>query len=87
MFKNLEKQQALKLRRREFSSNEILQKVPIAKSTLSLWLRSVDLVKPQNKRLTEKPLSALPEEAQTKCQMRVALEKKLRNQPSKISKI
>lgn len=56
--KTKEKEVAIKLRRKGLSYSEILGKVPVAKSSLSLWLRSVDLAKKQKKRLTEKKLAA-----------------------------
>lgn len=45
------KAEAVRLRRSGLSYNEILEKVPVAKSTLSLWLRDVPLTKSQQKRL------------------------------------
>ncbi len=58
ILKYKEKELAIKLRKRGFSYSEILEKVPVAKSTLSLWLRSVGLSKRQKQRLTKKKLSA-----------------------------
>lgn len=52
--KTKEKDLAIRLRKRGYSYNEILRRVPVAKSTLSLWLRSVNLAKKQKQRLTEK---------------------------------
>lgn len=57
--KTKEKEKAIKLRKRGFSYNEILKLVPVAKSTLSLWLKSVGLAKKQRQRLTEKKLAAM----------------------------
>lgn len=54
-----EREKALQLRKRGLSYSEILKKVPVAKSTLSLWLRSVGLSKRQRQRLTEKKLAAM----------------------------
>jgi hypothetical protein len=45
--KTLEKEIAIKLRKQGKSYNEILRVVPVAKSTLSLWLRDVGLSKKQ----------------------------------------
>lgn|SRR3989344_2494217 len=59
------KQNAIKLRQQGFSYNEILAKIPVAKSTLSLWLRSVGLSKRQKQRLTEKKLTSLKKGWQT----------------------
>lgn len=58
MSKPLEKVKAVELRREGFSYREILRQVPVAKSTLSLWLRTVGLSRPQRQRLTEKRLAA-----------------------------
>ncbi|MBI3573445.1 hypothetical protein HY090_00145 [Candidatus Kaiserbacteria bacterium] len=45
---------AINLREQGLSYREILEKVPVAKSTLSVWLSSVGLSKKQKQRLTEK---------------------------------
>ena len=52
------KNTAIALRRKGFSYSDILKKVPVAKSTLSLWLREVGLSKVQKQRLTQKKLEA-----------------------------
>ena len=57
--KVLEKEKAIELRREGFSYNEILRVVPVAKSSLSLWLRSVRLSRRQKQRLTVKKLAAM----------------------------
>ena len=54
-----EREKAIALRRKGLSYREILVKVPVAKSTLSLWLRSVGLSKQQKQRLTEKKLASI----------------------------
>jgi hypothetical protein len=61
-----EKEKAIKLRKKGFSYSEILKEIPVAKSTLSLWLRSVGLAKKQKQRLTEKRLAAALRGAQAK---------------------
>jgi hypothetical protein len=53
-----EKRRAIELRRQGLSYREILEQVPVAKATLSLWLRSVGLSQPQRQRLAEKKLAA-----------------------------
>ncbi len=50
---------ALSLRKQGLSYNEILKQVPVAKSTMSLWLRSIGLSKRQKQRLTEKKLQGM----------------------------
>ncbi len=58
MSKPVERQKAIELRRAGLSYREIREQVPVAKATLSLWLRTVGLSKPQKQRLTEKKLAA-----------------------------
>lgn len=53
------KEKAISLRKKGLSYSEILKEIPVAKSTLSLWLRSVSLAKRQKQRLTEKKLAAI----------------------------
>ena len=48
------KQKAIHLRTKGKTYSEILRVVPVAKSTLSLWLREVGLSFPQKQRITEK---------------------------------
>lgn len=56
--KTTEKQLAIKLRRAGKTYSEILAKVPVAKSTLSIWLGEVGLSKKQKQFLTAKKLAA-----------------------------
>jgi hypothetical protein len=58
LLKLRERKEAIHLRRKGKSYREILRQVPVAKSTLSLWLRSVGLSKRQEQRLTLKRLEA-----------------------------
>ncbi len=53
------KEQAIVLRKNGFTYAQILEQVPVAKSTLSLWLRSIQLVKKQKYIMTEKRLAAV----------------------------
>lgn len=50
--KPLEREKAIALRKLGLSYNEIRREVGVSKSTLSLWLRSVGLAKPQKQRIT-----------------------------------
>ncbi len=59
MSKIKEKEKAINLRKSGYSYTEILRKIPVAKSTLSLWLRSIGLSKRQKQRLTKKKLIAM----------------------------
>lgn len=54
MTRKSERQRAVSLRRKGMTYREILIRVPVAKSTLSEWLRSVGLAKSQHQRLTQK---------------------------------
>lgn len=56
--KSIEKQRAINLRRQGKTYNEILREIPVAKSTLSLWLREVGLSKKQTQLLTAKKYEA-----------------------------
>jgi len=64
--KNAEKEQAIVLRKQGFSYNEILRNVPVAKSTLSVWLKDIGIAKEQKQRLTEKRKAA-QQKAQEAC--------------------
>lgn len=56
--KSAQKTRAIALRKQGSSYSEILEKVPVAKSTLSLWLHSVGLSALQQQRLTKKRISS-----------------------------
>lgn len=57
--KTEEKNRAVALRKEGLSYSEILRYIPVAKSTLALWLHSVGLSKKQKQRLTEKKLASI----------------------------
>lgn len=56
--KTSQKETAVKLRKQGNSYSDILKVVPVAKSTLSVWLRDVGLSKSQQQQLTAKKLAA-----------------------------
>lgn len=56
--KEQEKNRAIQLRKSGFSYNEIRNEIKVAKSTLSLWLRSVGLAKRHQRRLSERQREA-----------------------------
>lgn len=58
VYKIGEKERAIALRNEGLSYREILSKVSVAKSTLSLWFRSVGLSQEQKQRLTQKRIDA-----------------------------
>ena len=78
MIKLKEKEKAIKLRKRGFSYSEILKEIPVAKSTLSLWLRSVGLSKRQKQRLTEKKFAAILRGGATKRRQRIERTKQIK---------
>lgn len=57
--KSDERIRAIELRRNGLSYSEILKRIPVSKSSLSLWLRSVGLAKRHIQRLTEKKRASL----------------------------
>ena len=59
------------MRRDGRTYSEILEVVPVAKSTLSLWLRSLGLAEPQKQRLTQKKIDAQRKGAQSRFRARV----------------
>lgn len=65
------KQKAVTLRHQGLSYSEILKEVPVAKSTLALWLQSVGLSQKQKQRLTQKKLEAAHRGAAKKRQIRI----------------
>lgn len=81
--KEKEKLKAINLRRQGLSYREILEKVPVAKSSLSLWLQSVGLSKKQRQRLTEKKLASARRGALKKKEDRILRTKIIREKAEK----
>lgn len=71
------KETAIKLRKEGRSYSEILKVVPVAKSTLSLWLRDVGLSKSQKQSLTDKKLVAAKRGGLVRRQMRENITEKI----------
>lgn len=69
--RNEEKQKAIAMRREGKTYSEILKVVPVAKSTLSIWLRQVGLAKPQYQLITEKRKAAQRKGAQARRNQRI----------------
>ena len=65
------RQRAIELRKQGLSYREILQQVPVAKSTLSLWFLSVSLSVAQKQALTQKKLDAARRGAESKRRQRL----------------
>lgn len=78
-----EKQKAIELRRRGFAYGEILKIVPVAKSTLSLWLRSVDLSKEQKQRLTKRKIDAAKRGGETRKAQRMQISERIKKESEK----
>lgn len=76
--KTKEKEKAIKLRKRGFSYNEILDQVLVSKSTLSLWLRSVGLAKRVKQRLTQKRILGQQRGARAKREQRIRLTEEIK---------
>lgn len=83
MSKLEEKQKAIKLRKRGYSYSEVLKQVAVAKSTLSLWLRSVGLSKQQKQRLTKKKLESALRGAKKKREQKIVLINKIHQEAEK----
>lgn len=81
--KTKEKEIAIKLRKKGLSYSEILKKIPVAKSSLSLWLKSVKLAKRQEQRLTEKKLAAMKMGWEACHRKRVLLTQNIKNRARK----
>lgn len=67
----IEKEKAIQLRRKGKTYSEILAEVPVAKSTLSTWLKSVALANPQKQRQSHKRLLAAKRGGLARKQMRL----------------
>ena len=81
--KTKERLQAIRLRKKGLSYNEILLQVPVAKSTLSLWLRDIGLAKKQKQRLTDKKLKAGLRGAAIRKKQRVDITKRIKEKAGK----
>ena len=69
--KTKDRELAITLRRQGLSYSQILAHVPVAKSTLSLWLRSVRLSIPEQHMLTQKKLAAAKRGGESKRRQRL----------------
>ncbi len=76
--KNKERELALILRKKGLSYREILIHVPVAKSSLSLWLREVKLAKKQTQRLTQKKILSAMKGAVKRRQQRLDITKDIK---------
>ncbi|MEI7777138.1 MAG: hypothetical protein WCI52_00860 [bacterium] len=76
------KNKAISLRKEGKVYSEILREVPVAKSTLSLWLRDVGLAKKQFQRITKKKLLASKRGGEAKHRQRIEKQTLIINQAS-----
>ena len=83
ILKTKEKEKAIKLRKQGLSYSEILKQVPVAKSTLSLWLRNIGLAKRQKQRLTEKKMAAMKRGWEKCRRRRILLSEKIKSEAGK----
>ena len=72
-----EREQAIDLRHRGFTYREILTKVPVAKSTLSVWLGGIGLTKKQEQRISEKKHAAMLRGSAARHRQRIESTKKI----------
>lgn len=86
--KTKDRAKAIALRKKGKSYREIVREVKVAKSTLSLWLRDVELSKKQNQRLSRKKLEAGRRGGIAQTNKRIRITKEIKEQAKEeISKI
>lgn len=78
MAKPKQKEKAVEMRKNGKSYSEILEEVPVAKSTLSRWLRDVGLSDSQKQRITEKKKKAQKRGAEAVRQKRIEKTKQIK---------
>jgi hypothetical protein len=78
-----QKEKAIILRKEGHSYSEILKKVPVAKSTLSLWLRSVGLAKEQKQKITEKRIAGALRGAKSRKDQKLKITKEISDKAKK----
>jgi hypothetical protein len=77
------KEKAITLRKQGHSYSEILKEVPVAKSTLSLWLRSVGLAKQQKQNITAKRIAGALRGAKARRDQRIKITKEIKDKAKK----
>ena len=77
------KREAIKLRKQGLSYNEIKKEMPVAKSTLSLWLKNVPLMPEQRKHLYTKRILNLVRGPQSQRERRIREITKIVNEAEK----
>lgn len=69
--KTIDKERAVQLRKEGKTYSEILALVPVAKSTLSIWLREIGIAKRQTQKFTERRILAQKRGAQSRRSQRL----------------
>ena len=75
--KTKERKKAVYLRKKGYTYSEILEQINVAKSTLSGWLRNVNLAKTQKQRITNKKIKARLKALKTIKEKRIKTTKRL----------
>lgn len=75
--KTREKEKAIALRRQGKTYSDILKAIPIAKSTLAIWLKDAKLSKPENQKFTEAKRLASLRGGQAKKKQRIERQNKI----------
>jgi len=78
-----QRNKAIELRKQGFSYSEILKEIPVAKSSLSLWLKSVKLANSQKQRLTNKKLASALKGAKKRKDDRIKITKEIKDKAQK----
>lgn len=82
MAKNKLRKKAIELRNKGKTYSEILEVVPVAKSTLSRWLKDVKLARKQKQRITKKKQQGRKRGARRKREIRIEKTQRIKRQAS-----
>jgi len=85
--KQVVKKQVINLRKQGLTYNEILEVVPVAKSTLSLWLHEVGLTKSQHQRITLKKIEAAKRGGRKRFNERVLKTQRIKEKANKEARV
>ena len=78
-----QKNKAIELRKQGFSYSEILKQIPVSKSSLSLWLKSVKLAKSQKQNLTAKKLAGMKRGWEARHNERIKITREIKREAGK----
>lgn len=79
MEKIKEKKKAIRLRKQGLSYSEILEKIPVARASLSFWFKDIDLNEDQKRRLINKRMIGQIRGGESRRNDRILREKEVRN--------